>query len=399
MTSPVAPVPPGASSPSAKFACPKCQAVVGAADLTCPACGVNLAWVATVAERRVLEAIPSTEIAPPPAAIALPRFGEFLLQRGIITGEALQAALDIQRANVGRGEQRTVGQILFEMGAVSREQLDHAGFEQVKQLQEALQQSNRQLEQKVAERTRELQLALQQLAVLSDLRVNFVTNISHILRTPLTSIKGYSALLAGGHMGPLSEPQHRAAETISQSAVRLEETINEILHFIPGSKTQLQIQRGELNLREIVDRLQANFGPQAAASNVQLRFDVRLDLPILWADGEKIRWALFQLFDYAIKFTPPGGEVALEARPIGARVRVSVRDAAPDLPPDSLDETAQPLPDIPDHLVENVSLGLALVRRIVEAHHAQLDMESLPEAGTIYTFELPIAGSAEGVGN
>jgi two-component system cell cycle sensor histidine kinase PleC len=384
---------PGAST--SRLACPDCGASVAANDLVCPACGVSLAWAATLAERRVLSNLPSAENAPVPAGVALPRFGEFLLRRGNITEVQLQVALQTQQADLERGQQQTIGQILFEMGAVTRAQLDQASFEQVRQLQEALQQSNRQLEQKVAERTRELQQALQQLAVLSDLRVNFVTNISHILRTPLTSIKGYSALLAGGHMGQLSESQLRAAETISQSAVRLEETVNEILHFIPGAKGRVRIQRGELKLQDLVDRLQASFGSKAVASNVRLRFDVAPDLPALWADAEKIRWGLFQLFDYAVKFTPPGGEVALEACLTDSRVRVSVRDGAPDLPPDTLDDAAQSLPDIPDHLVENVSLGLALVRRIVEAHHAQLDVESLPQAGTIYAFALPRADSAE----
>jgi signal transduction histidine kinase len=369
---------------------------VGAKDLTCPACGVNLAWAATLAERRVLAALPTAEGTPLPEAVTQPRFGEFLLRRGDITDDQLQAALELQHVNAARGVHPTVGQILFDMGAVTRAQLDQASLDQVKQLQEALQRSNRQLEQKVIERTQELQQALQQLAALSDLRANFVTNISHVLRTPLTSIKGFSALLAGGHMGQLTDPQRRAAETIAQSAIRLEETINDMLHFAPGARSQLQVRRGEVKLRELADRLLAAFDAQARASNVRLLVEVSPDLPSLWADEEKIRWALFQLFDFAIKYTPPGGEVALNARPAGrGRVRVSVRDTAPGLPPDGPEDAAQSLPDIPDHLVENVNLGLGLVKRIVEAHRAQFDVESLDEAGTVYAFELLTTESTE----
>ena len=393
MAAPIPAEPPHSSPPSG-FVCPACRAPVRAADWACPACGVNLAWAATTAERRVLDALPPADAAPPPAAVILPRFGEFLLRRGDISEAQLREALARQRAGAAAGDQRTVGQILLEMGAVSRAQLDHAGFEQVRQLQEALQESNRDLERKVTERTRELQQALQQLAVLSDLRANFVTNLSHILRTPLTSIKGFSALLASQAMGPLSPPQRQAAETIAQSAQRLETTINEILHFIPGARNQLVIQRGEVALGPLAELLQARFAERAAASKVRLRLAVEPGLPPLWADEEKLRWALSQLLDSAIRFTPSGGEVALEARRAGAGVRVAVCDSAPALAPEILDETPALLPEVPEHLVENVRLGLTLVKRIVEAHHAHLEIESPPGDGTVFAFLLPAAGDA-----
>lgn len=99
-----------------RYVCPQCQAPVAAKDLTCPACGINLVWAATLAERRVLAAMPSPDGAPFPEAIAQPRFGEFLLRRGDITEDQLQAALELQRVNAALGVQPTVGQILFEMG-------------------------------------------------------------------------------------------------------------------------------------------------------------------------------------------------------------------------------------------------------------------------------------------
>jgi len=186
---------PQPTDPASAFLCPQCQKPVEMHDVVCSSCGVDLAFAAALAERQVLASVPAAAGTPFKGDLLLPRFGEHLLRRGFITEQQLADALARQREAALRGTQHTIGQVLLEMGVVTREQLDLASIEQVRQLQDALQAANRHLEHRVADRTRALQQALQRLAALSELKSNLMSNLSHSLRSPVVPIRGYSSML------------------------------------------------------------------------------------------------------------------------------------------------------------------------------------------------------------
>jgi signal transduction histidine kinase len=382
------------SEPPRTFACPQCRTPVHAGDITCPHCGVNLALAAVVAERQVLASMPVEAGKPYEADIILPRFGEFLVTNGDITEAQLHAALARQRAEAARGAQKTIGQTLLEMGLVTRDQLDRASIQQVKQLQTAFHNIIGQLEEHVAQRTRELQQALQQLTELNALKANFIASISHELRTPIVPIKGYTDMLASGALGPLSEMQTNALKVVGRSVVRLEELLNALIQFASSVKGQMTIHPTVFVLSDLARRAVDYFAPRAAGKDIRLGLDLPPFLPLVAADGEKIYWVLFQLLDNALKFTPSGGEVTVTAEVRPARVRLSVRDTGPGIPPERLSAIFQPfrqLETAPGQLVDGTGLGLALVKRIVEAHNAKIEVESGPGRGSVFAFELPIA--------
>jgi signal transduction histidine kinase len=278
---------------------------------------MNLALAAVVAERQVLSAMPVEAGKPYEADIILPRFGEFLVTSGDITESQLHAALTRQRAEAARGAQMTIGQTLLEMGLVTREQLDHASLQQVRQLQTAFHNIIQQLEQHAAQRTQELQQALQQLTELNTLKANFVASVSHELRTPIVPIKGYTDLLANGSLGPLSELQSEALKVVTRSVARLEELLNALIQFASSVKGHMMVHPTVFVLSDLARRAVDYFAPRAAAKDIRLDFDLPPSLPLTVADGEKIYWVLFQLLDNALKFTPSGGEVTVtvEVRP------------------------------------------------------------------------------------
>ena len=125
----------------------------------------------------------------------IPRMGEYIVQKGLISEADLQKALAYQREQTSQGKPYLLGQALIDMNLLDRTMLDQVVTEQLIQLRSALQAANRNLEQRVKDRTAELNEALNRLSELSQMKANFVANISHELRTPLTHVKGYLELL------------------------------------------------------------------------------------------------------------------------------------------------------------------------------------------------------------
>lgn len=381
------------AEPSFTFACPQCRTPVRAGDITCPNCGMSLVLAAVLAERQVLAAMPAEAGAPYAADLILPRFGEFLVTNGDITEAQLQSALARQREEAARGVQKTIGQTLLEMGLVMREQLDRASLQQVQQLQNAFHHIIHQLEQHATQRTHELQQALQQLTELNELKANFVASISHELRTPLVPIKGYTDLLASGSLGPLSEMQTEALKVVTRSIARLEELLNALIQFASSVKGKMTITPTVFALSDLAQRMQDFFGPRAAEKGVRLVIEFPVSLPLTTADGEKIYWVLFQLLDNALKFTPSGGEVRVTAEARPSRLRLAVRDTGPGIPPERLGEIFQPfrqLESAPGQLVDRTGLGLALVKRIIEAHDSRIEVQTEPGRGSVFSFDLPL---------
>lgn len=376
--------------------CPQCRQPVKATDAFCPNCGANLALVAALAEREVLATMPGASGAPTVAEVVLPRFGEYLVQSGAITSAQLQAALVEQNLRVKRGETPSIGQVLVGMGFITRQQLEQTSIQQVRELQQALQDSNRQLEERVARRTQELQQALQKLTELNQLKANFVANISHELRTPLVPIKSYTELMLDGGMGPLTGDQRQSLEAMTRSIGRLEGLVNNLIQFASSLTGDMLLVQAPQAVGDLVTMTLNASEAKAAKKTVHLQTHLPEATPLVLADGEKIHWVLFQLVDNAIKFTPPEGTVTLAAEPRDNSVRLSVRDTGIGIPPERLPELFQPF-----HQLDGTStrqyggtgLGLALVKRILDAHGSQARVESKPGEGSTFWFDLPIAMS------
>jgi signal transduction histidine kinase len=374
--------------------CPECRGPVANTDKTCPTCGVDLGLATLLAEHGIWASVPSVQLTPLAEQLVLPRFGEFLLKNNFIAESQLQAALAQQQA-ASRERPLPLGQILLEMGVVTREQLDVAAIQQVRQLQEMLIEDNRQLQRHVNNYVQELWQALRKLDELNQLKSNFLANIRHELRTPLSNIKGYIELLAHGYIGEISAEQKEALAVVSQAAAHLEQLINDLIRFASSAKGELALEQSSFLLDDLATRLLGNIGAKAAAGEVTLKIEIPPALPPVLGDQEKIYWVLFHLLENAIKFTPAGGEVRLTAAP-GKRVRLQVRDTGIGIPPDRIREIFEPFHQLDGSSTRaygGLGLGLALVRQVVEMHGSQIEVESRPGHGSVFSFDLGVAAA------
>ncbi len=382
--------------PTAPLPCPQCGTPLTASDRYCPGCGVDLAVVTLLLEFSAASKKPSK--APPflPDNV-VPRLGEFLLTRGLLTVSQLQQALDYQQTKKKEtGQNKMLGESLIELSLISRESLDQAIMAQVLELQAALQASNRQLEERVAERTAELERALKKVNELNQLKSDFVSNISHGLRTPLAHIKGYVYLFAEGMMGKLNREELEAMKTTAASADKLERLIDDLTRFANAARGELLINSGVFCLSDVAQTIINRSDAKSVKANVSLAGNVPDPRIYSIGDEEKLAWVLLQLVDNAVKFTPAGGRVTLSLTPNSerARVLIAVKDTGIGIPSDRMPELFQPFHQLDGSSTRHyggTGLGLALVRQILEAHGEQVKVESAIGQGSTFSFELPIA--------
>jgi signal transduction histidine kinase len=332
----------------------------------------------------------------------VPRLGEYLVHKGLITVGNLQKALEYQQEAMARGEPLLLGQALLDLQLLERDDLDQVVTEQIIQLRSALQAANRTLEHRVEERTAELQKALERVSELSQLKSNFISNISHELRTPLTHIKGYVELLITESLGPLTEEQQHALQVSQQSTIKLETLIEDLIMVSLAARGELTLKQENVDIRRLANLVANSYAQQAEARGVHLDAVIDEDVPPVQGDSQKIAWALNQLVDNGVKFTPSNGYVTVSLKREGENlVIVSVTDTGIGIPSNRLDDIFEPFHQLDSSTTRRyggTGLGLSLVRQIIEAHGSMLDVQSVEGRGSTFKFPLLAAESKQANG-
>jgi signal transduction histidine kinase len=322
----------------------------------------------------------------------VPRMGEYLIQKGLISEENLKTALDHQLKAAEMGNQPLLGQALIDLNLIERSDLDQAVTEQILQLRNALQAANRTLERRVQERTEELQQALKRVSELGQMKANFISNISHELRTPLTHIKGYIELLVSESLGSISDEQKHALQVSQQASGKLEGLIEDLIMISLASRGELNIMLENTDIRRIVSLIVKSYANKAKERDIELKTNIDQDMPFVQGDGQKIGWALGQLIDNGIKFTSAGGSVEVSLKREGENlVIISVSDTGIGIGPTQLKDIFEPFHQVDGSSTRRyggTGLGLSLVRQIVEAHGSMIEVQSAEGHGSVFKFPL-----------
>ena len=327
----------------------------------------------------------------------VPRLGEYLVQKGLITQQQLQNALTHQQEQTAQGNTVLLGQALIDLQYLDRSDLDQAVTEQIIHLRSALQAANRNLERRVEERTAELQKALERVSELSQLKANFISNISHELRTPLTHIKGYVELLITESLGKITEEQRHALSISQQSTNRLTGLVEDLIMVSLASRGEMSMKQENVDIRRLANLTVKAHAEAAEERGINLHTVVDDDVPFVQADSQKVAWVLSQLVDNAIKFTPSGGSVVVSVKREGENlVILSVTDTGIGIPVNRLEDIFEPFHQLDSSTTRKyggTGLGLSLVRQIVEAHGSMLEVQSTEGRGS--TFKFPLLAIAE----
>lgn len=243
-----------------------------------------------------------------------------------------------------------------------------------------------------------LSSANEELRELDKLRDEFTSNITHELKTPLVTIKGYTEMLLSGELGVITDTQQRSLKVILKNIGRLIELIDQILQFRRLATAPLPRQLRPFALRQILTDIEQNFQPQIREG----QFDFAVELPnrmvMVVADRPRIERVFTNLVSNALKFTPPGGRIRVRvSEPRNGRVDVAVEDSGSGIPKDAqkhiFDRYRQSDGSVRRRF-GGTGLGLAIVKRILQAHGVQIMVESERDKGSTFKFKLPVAMEA-----
>lgn len=228
---------------------------------------------------------------------------------------------------------------------------------------------------------------------LDAMKDEFVSMVSHELRSPLTSIKGFTTSLKRGLFGELTEQQTEPLTIIENQSNKMLALINDLLE-LSRSQTIVTEQRFEtVDVRQILRSVVDAFRPQAEEKNLTLTLTVPEDLPRTQADPQNIEQVFTNLVSNAIKYTQPGGSVSVSCHATPDHLVTEVSDTGIGIPEESLRKIFDKFYRVKDKRTRDVTgtgLGLAIVKNIVDAHMGTVEVQSEEEQGTTVTVSLPL---------
>jgi signal transduction histidine kinase len=239
----------------------------------------------------------------------------------------------------------------------------------------------------------------------------FLASAAHELKTPLAVIKGYYDLLLTGSLGRLTEKQRDILEESKDSCERLVRLVSMFLNYSALESGKLVLQLRDNDLRDCLEELTKRWSEAFQRKGVRLEATFDPSIPTFRFDYQKVQQAAANLLDNSLKHTPAGGGVTLSAGPhfwerrVAAAspsserrrfrlprpnsVEVSVADSGPGIPAEHHQEIFEDFVRV-DRNTSGMGLGLAIAKRLIQAHRGKIWVESEPNTGSKFTFLLPM---------
>ncbi|MBN4050390.1 PocR ligand-binding domain-containing protein [Desulfobulbus sp. AH-315-M07] len=273
----------------------------------------------------------------------------------------------------------------------------------------ATRESYRELEGKNAE----LRDAYQRLQEIDGLKSTFLSTMSHELRTPLTAIIGYGDMLRDGMAGELNDTQRDYLGIIRMQSNTLLKMIVSLLDMSSLEHGTMPVTKGRVDLAELLKEVVQTITPQAVDKGVFVEIGEGPCPPVL-GDVERLRQVFLNLVENALKFSSPGGLIAVDARaaevnmdeedvgyilfaPLRQRVEIQVVDSGPGIPDDEKTRVFEAFYQVDQSTTRShagTGLGLSIVKHLVEAHGGTVHVEDRAPKGAIFVVRLPVWQSA-----
>lgn len=229
----------------------------------------------------------------------------------------------------------------------------------------------------------------------SKFKDRFLSTMSHELRTPLNAVLGFSDLLADKRCGDLNERQQRYVGHITTGGRHLLKLISDILDLSKIEAGRMELSCEDLSVANTIGEVISAMRPLAEKKAQTLSSNADRGLSV-HADATRFKQVLMNLVGNAIKFTPEGGSIEIEAQQAGREIKVKVRDNGPGIPPEEQKRIFDAFYRLrkSGEGVEGTGLGLAITESLVKLQGGSLGLESEPGRGSCFHFSLPAVTTA-----
>ncbi|QWD97828.1 hypothetical protein C2740_05535 [Polynucleobacter sp. MG-5-Ahmo-C2] len=289
---------------------------------------------------------------------------------------------------------------------LNRNQQIHNELIQISKAESALRESqkiienqNLELDSKVRERTLELeknQIRLQESNLLLENanrhKSEFLANMSHELRTPLNSIIGFSELLKEKIFGDINPKQTEYVKNIYNSGKHLLDLINDILDLSKIESGEVNVFREIFSLNKAIQSCVAIVSERVKKNKLKLHVYIGEGENLIYADERKMKQILLNLLTNAVKFTPEGGEIVVQAESTEAGIHVIVKDSGIGIAPKDQEKIFEEFKQVENNYtrkLEGTGLGLAIVKRLIDLQNGWLKLDSALGEGSSFTFFIP----------
>ncbi len=230
------------------------------------------------------------------------------------------------------------------------------------------------------------------LSEFNDLKNKFIGIVAHDLRSPITIFKGYSDILLNDVVGKTIEPQKNVLRKMNNTSENMLELINDLLDLSNIESGKLELKKEKVKISKYLKMVYGEISLLAKYKSINLKLNCEPNIPDTNIDHHRISQAINNLVTNAVKFSYPNTEVLLRAEKLRDDIKISVIDHGQGIPQDEISKIFSDFTKTsikPTAGEKSTGLGLAITKRIIEAHNGNIWVKSQVNKGSILSFTLP----------
>ena len=240
----------------------------------------------------------------------------------------------------------------------------------------------------------------QRLKEIEKMKEDFMSSVTHELRSPMTAVKGYVNLILDGKAGPMSEKQREYLTIVRNNTARLGRFINDILDLAKIEAGMMEIKPEPMSVREVANEILTLLRAIADQKNIKLIVDVPESIPQIMADRDRIGQIITNLVGNSLKFTPDGGSVTVKGVEEGEFLKMAIIDTGIGIPKEYIGKIFNKFEQVSEHkqkvkTAKGTGLGLAIARGLIIGHGGKIWIESEVDKGTTFFFTLNKKGGGK----
>jgi len=240
----------------------------------------------------------------------------------------------------------------------------------------------------------------QRLKEIEKMKEDFMSSVTHELRSPMTAVKGYVNLILDGKAGPMSEKQREYLTIVRNNTARLGRFINDILDLAKIEAGMMEIKPEPMSVREVANEILTLLKAISDQKNIKLIVDIPESIPQIMADRDRIGQIITNLVGNSLKFTPDGGSVTVKGVEEGEFLKMAIIDTGIGIPKEYIGKIFNKFEQVSEHkqkvkTAKGTGLGLAIARGLIIGHGGKIWIESEVDKGTTFFFTLNKKGGGK----